>query len=131
MTPRPRPKSAAAFGATALLLVAALAVGPAWAQQAPPEPPAAALRAGEGRIAGRVGDDKTGAQLEGVTVVLSFPSPPEGGEVKQEFRVTDAAGEFVFGAVPAGRYRLEFLKAGYGAGFFLGPTESGRVLLQQ
>src|SRR5688572_6101969 len=102
----PRPQRAAALGAAALIFVAALASGPASAQ----------TRAGEGRIAGRVSDAKTGAQLEGVTVILSFPSPPEGGEVKQEFRVTDSAGEFVFGAVPSGRYRVEFLEAGYAAG---------------
>src|SRR5688572_3182950 len=115
MTPSPRSQRAAALVAAALLLVAALVSGPAFAQT-PSEQPAAAMRAGEGRIAGRVSDAKTGAQLEGVTVILNFPSPPEGGEVKQEFRVTDSAGEFVFGAVPAGRYRVEFLKAGYGAG---------------
>ena len=122
----PRPQRAAALGAAALLFVAALASGPASAQT-PSEPPAAGLRAGEGRIAGRVSDSKTGAQVEGVTVILSFPSPPEGGEVKQEFRVTDSAGEFVFGAVPAGRYRVEFLKAGYSAGTLADFTvDSGR-----
>src|SRR5262245_8507192 len=103
----PRPHRAAALGA-ALLLVAAWADRPASAQAADA---AGATRAGEGRIAGRVSDEKTGAPLEGVTVVLSFPVPPEGGEAKQEFRVSDSAGEFVFVAVPAGRYRVEFLKS--------------------
>ena len=104
------------LGAAALLFVAALADRPASAQTPAQPPPAPdALRAGEGRIAGRVLDDKTGAPLEGVTVVLSFPSPPEGGGARQEFRVSDGAGEFVFQAVPAGRYRVEFLRSGYGS----------------
>ncbi len=56
MTPRSRPQRAAALGAAALLFVAALVGGPASAQVPPEEPAAAgALRAGEGRIAGRVG----------------------------------------------------------------------------
>ena len=50
-----------------------------------------------------------------MTVVLNYPSPPDGGDAQQEFRITDGDGEYVFAAVPAGRYRIEFLKTGYGA----------------
>src|SRR5262245_5484311 len=111
----PRPQRAAALGAAALLLVVALAYRPASAQTSQEATAPSAMREGEGRITGRVLDGKTGAPLEGVTVILSFPSSAEAGEAKQEFRLTDSAGEFVFTAVLAGRYRVEFLKSGYGA----------------
>jgi TonB-dependent receptor len=119
----PRPERAAALAA-ALLIAAVCAHRPASAQV---PPTASDLRAGEGRITGKVSDRQTGAPLEGVTVVLSFPAPREGGEAEQEFRVTDSAGEFVFTAVPAGRYRVEFLKSGYSAASLTElAVESGR-----
>ena len=97
---------AAVLGALVLLFVAAVAGDPAWAQQPP---------SGEGRIAGRVTDAQSGAGMEGVTVVLNFPAPPDGGAARQELGSTDSDGEYVFTAVPAGRYRIEFLKTGYQA----------------
>jgi TonB-dependent receptor len=99
----------------ALLLLAAFAGSPSSAQTPAQEPAAVEMRAGEGRIAGRASDKQSGAPLEGVTVVLTFPPPAGGGEPEQEFRVTDGQGEFVFNGVPAGRYKLEFLKSGFGA----------------
>ena len=99
MTPGSRSHSAVALGWAALLVVAIVAGTPASAQ--------------EGRVAGRVTDPKTGAPLKGVTVILSAPVPAGGGEPRQEFRLTDSSGEYVFTAVPAGRYVLEFLLSGY------------------
>jgi TonB-dependent receptor len=110
MTPGSRSQRAAALGWAALLFVA-VAGTPASAQQTPSDA-AAATRRGEGRIAGRVTDQKTGAALKGVTVILS-DTPPGGGEPRQEFRLTDSSGEYVFTAVPTGRYALEFLISGY------------------
>src|SRR5262245_42100594 len=102
-----RSLSAAALGSVLLLIAAALAADPAWAQTA---------AVGEGgRIAGRVLDAETGAPVEGVTVVLNHPPPAEGGEARQEVRTTGADGAFAFDGVPAGRYRVDYAKTGYRA----------------
>src|SRR5262245_20922299 len=100
---------AAALG-FAFLLIAVLATDRATAQQREPAAAAAAPSEGAGRIAGRVVDRDTGAPVEGATVVLNHPQPVSGGEPQQELASTDADGQFVFGAVPAGRYRLEVTK---------------------
>jgi outer membrane receptor protein involved in Fe transport len=116
MTSGSRSLRAAALGSAALLLfAAAVASNPASAQQPPGDAGASALREGEGRIAGRVTGNQTGAGIEGVTVVLTFPSPPDGGAAHQELQATDSDGNYVFASVPVGGYRIEFLKTGYGA----------------
>src|SRR4030095_3316122 len=103
MTSGSRSLRAAALGAAFLLILAAFVSDPASAQQ------------GEGRIAGRVSDDQTGAGVEGVTVILNYPSSPDGGAPHQERLETDSDGKYAFASVPAGRYRIELLKAGYGS----------------
>src|SRR5262245_2329569 len=110
-----RPLRAAALGSVALLFVAALAGDPAAAQQ-PPEAAQETAPRGEGRIAGRVTDDQTGAGVEGITVVLTYPPPADGSAPHQELQSTDAQGHYAFTNVPAGRYRVEFTKTGYRAG---------------
>ncbi len=101
MTSGSRSLRAAALGAAFLLIIAASVSNPASAQQ------------GGGRIAGRVSDDQTGAGVAGVTVVLNHPAPRDAGAPRQELQETDSDGKYAFASVPAGRYRIEFLKAGY------------------
>src|SRR4030095_15901678 len=93
MTSGSRSLRAAALGAAFLLILAAFVSDPASAQQ------------GEGRIAGRVSDDQTGAGVEGVTVVLNYPSSPDGGAPHQELLETDSDGKYAFASVQAGRGR--------------------------
>jgi TonB-dependent receptor len=72
--------------------------------------PQSAAPAGEGSVVGRVTDGETGSPLGGVTVTLVGP---DGSESREETRVTDAEGAFAFDAVPAGRYRVRYTKAGH------------------
>jgi TonB-dependent receptor len=69
-------------------------------------------RPGEGTVAGRVFDAATGQPLERVTVLLKFPSAPD-GEPSQEVQITDADGAFEFASVPPGLYQITYIKAGY------------------
>jgi len=68
-----------------------------------------------GTISGRVFDGSTGAPLEKATVILAFPDPGDGSEPRQEVATTGPAGDYEFGAVPAGSYTLSFIKSGYRA----------------
>jgi len=83
--------------AVVLLLLAVLAPFPAFAQAAAP--------AAEGGIVGRVFDSVSSAGLEGVTVTVSGPA--------EATRTSGADGGFEIPALPAGRYRIRFEKAGY------------------
>jgi TonB-dependent receptor len=71
--------------------------------------PAAAQAPDLGSLAGRVTDAATGAPLAGVTVRARGPAEAPGESV----RVTDAEGAFEFPELPAGRYRIRFVQAGY------------------
>jgi TonB-dependent receptor len=109
------------------LLVAAAVGERASAQEPPDAQTNRTPRAGEGRIAGRVVDEQTGAPQKGVTVILNPPAPADGSAPRQEFRVTDTSGEYLFDPVPAGHYRLEFLKTGYSSSNLADvAVESGR-----
>lgn len=66
---------------------------------------------GDGTLSGQVFDDRTGAPIAGATVILA---PAGGGAgARQQVRTTSASGDFDFGAVAAGRYDVQFVKAGY------------------
>jgi len=67
---------------------------------------------GEGTLSGRVFDDQSGAPIAGATVILVYPASG-GTAAKQVVRTTIASGDFDFGAVPSGRYELQFIKSGY------------------
>jgi TonB-dependent receptor len=69
----------------------------------------------EGTITGQIIDSESGLGVAGATVILIWPAPPDGGEPRQEVRVSDAAGEFRFPRVPQGLYELSFIKSGYRA----------------
>ena len=84
----------------ALLLAAAL-FSPAHAQQA------------TGTISGRVFDADTGVPIENANVMLERADPPEGADAMQGLVITGVEGDYEFGAVPAGRYTLRFIKSGY------------------
>ncbi len=76
---------------------------------------AVAQGATSGTISGRVYDAATGDPIEGVTVVLDFPEPPDGSTPAQEVATTGAVGDYEFGEVPTGYYGLSFIKSGYRA----------------
>jgi outer membrane receptor protein involved in Fe transport len=84
-----------------LVLVALALAGPTRAQQ------------GTGSLEGRVVDAASGLAAEGVTVTVTGPAPEPGAQPLREVQTSDAAGSFVFPALPAGRYELHFEKAGY------------------
>ncbi|MHA7836641.1 MAG: carboxypeptidase-like regulatory domain-containing protein, partial [bacterium] len=92
-----------AFGVGLILLAGA---GVAGAQQAGPE---------SGTISGRVFDGQSGAPLQNATIILAFPDSGDGSEPRQEVATTGPAGDYEFGAVPAGTYTLSFIKSGYRA----------------
>jgi outer membrane receptor protein involved in Fe transport len=83
-----------------LLLSGGLASAPAAGQEPAAEP---------ARLSGRVTDAATGAPLAGVTVRARGPAEVPGESV----RVTDADGAIEFPELPAGRYRIRFVQAGY------------------
>jgi len=92
------------------ILVRVLVLGcvlamPGWAQ----------TDASTGRVVGRVFDSETGDPLQGVSVILLWPAPADGGDARQELRVTDLEGYFEFPAVAPGTYRVNFVKSGYRA----------------
>jgi outer membrane receptor protein involved in Fe transport len=89
--------------ALGFLLAAGLFITPARAQT------------GEGTIVGQVFDSETGTPLQGVTVIVKWPAPEDGGKPAQEVQVTDAEGAFGFASVPSGSYSIDFVKSGYRA----------------
>ncbi len=78
-------------------------------------PPASAQDATSGTISGRVFDAGSGAPIQGATVILEFSDPGDGSEPRQEIATSGPAGDYEFGAVPAGRYDLSFIKSGFRA----------------
>lgn len=78
-------------------------------------PLASAQDATSGTISGRVFDAGSGAPIEGATVILQFPDPGDGSEPRQAIATSGPAGDYEFGAVPAGRYDLSFIKSGFRA----------------
>lgn len=78
-------------------------------------PLANAQDAASGTISGRVFDAGSGAPIQGATVILQFPDPGDGSEPRQEIATSGPAGDYEFGAVPAGRYDLSFIKSGFRA----------------
>jgi hypothetical protein len=70
---------------------------------------------GEGTLDGQVFDGETGAPVAGVTVIVIWPAPGDGNEARQEVQLTDVQGAYEFPAIPAGRYTISFVKAGYRA----------------
>jgi len=86
---------------------------------------------GQGAIAGQVIDAETGAPVPGVTVIVQLPPAEEGGAPRQEVRTTGPAGDFELEDVPPGRYRIDFVKAGYRksamTGFEVVPGEVSRA----
>jgi TonB-dependent receptor len=90
-----------------LLLVAVLSGAPAWAQSESEEPTHA------GTIVGRVEESESGAPLQGVRVIVTWPAPTDGSEPHEELAITDAGGSFHFDGIPEGTYAVEFVKAGY------------------
>lgn len=77
--------------------------------------PLAAQTEGMGTISGRVFDGETGAPLSNATIILAFPDPGDGSEPRQEVATSGPAGDYEFGAVPAGLYTVSFIKSGYRA----------------
>src|SRR5262245_23828105 len=100
-----RPLRGAVLGAAALWITIALTADRASAQ--------AAVRDGQGRIAGRVLDASSGEPVEGVTVVLTHAEGADGGNGREELRSTGADGAFAFEGVPPGKYRVDYTKSGY------------------
>ena len=107
MTPNPIRRQVGALRAAVAICLLATA-GPSRSQTAAPAP-----AAGEGSIHGHVFDGESGARLPGVSVVVVWPAGPGDEKPRQEVQVTDAEGAFAFPAVPAGTYRIEFVKSGY------------------
>ena len=68
-----------------------------------------------GTISGRVYDAATGEPIEGVTVVLDFPEPPDGSTPAQQVASTGPVGDYEFDEVPTGYYGMSFIKSGYRA----------------
>jgi outer membrane receptor protein involved in Fe transport len=87
-----------------LFVAVALASGPTAAQQSE-----------TGTISGRVFDGETGAPLSNATIILAFLDPGDGSEPRQEVATSGPAGDYEFGAVPAGLYTVSFIKSGYRA----------------
>jgi TonB-dependent receptor len=68
-----------------------------------------------GTISGRVFDGANGKPIENATIILIFPAPADGSEPHQEVTTSGPAGDYEFGAVPAGYYTLTFIKSGFRA----------------
>jgi len=75
--------------------------------------PVVAMRPGEGAIAGNVFDGESGTPIQGASVILVFPAPPDGTAPRQEVEITDIDGHYTFPSVPPGRYALTFVKSGF------------------
>ncbi len=68
-----------------------------------------------GTISGRVFDSSAGTPIEGATIILAFPDPGNGEEIRQEVASSGPSGDYEFDAVPVGAYGLSFIKSGYRA----------------
>jgi len=77
--------------------------------------PTAAQQSETGTISGRVFDGENGAPLSNATIILAFPDPGDGSQPRQEVATSGPAGDYEFGAVPAGLYTVNFIKSGYRA----------------
>ena len=88
-------------------------VGSTALETSPEDELAADLQPDEGTLTGQVINAETGVPVSNATVILIWPDPADGSEARQEVHLTGSGGEFRFPRVPAGTYRLNFIKSGY------------------